>query len=398
LLSVSSVVSIVTSLPLVSSTYDKVSDAYTATKENHPIVKLVCDAAETGVKTIAVAAAGTMQPILTKLEPHVAAADEYAHKSLDKLEKKLPILQQPADQVISNGKERVVSTVTEAKDTVTGMMDMAKDAVQSSMDATKSMVASGIDKIIESSVAHKVASGIDTLLEKSEELVDHYLPITDEELGQYAWSTALFDLQKSYYMRLGALSTKLRHRAYLHTLGKLKLCAQSTQEALSQLQQTIDLVGENRCLLLNACFLLTACLEWLPLPRYNFFFFFFSSFPCLGRMIESQALTVACRVIQHLKATSLTLMSNIQGLPASICNQVQQIKGDTEDLNAAFSTATSVHDLSSSLLSQSREKVAAIQRSLDELLEYVVHNMPLTWLVGPFTPAGEHAEDDEVKD
>uniref|UniRef100_A0A7M4FAE6 Perilipin n=1 Tax=Crocodylus porosus TaxID=8502 RepID=A0A7M4FAE6_CROPO len=387
-----SVVSIVTSLPLVSSTYDKVSDAYTATKENHPIVKLVCDAAETGVKTIAVAAAGTMQPILTKLEPHVAAADEYAHKSLDKLEKKLPILQQPADQVISNGKERVVSTVTEAKDTVTGMMDMAKDAVQSSMDATKSMVASGIDKIIESSVAHKVASGIDTLLEKSEELVDHYLPITDEELGQYMASTEEQKQQKSYYMRLGALSTKLRHRAYLHTLGKLKLCAQSTQEALSQLQQTIDLVGENRCLLLNACFLLTACLEWKQPDMSE------DNIPAQPEMIESQALTVACRVIQHLKATSLTLMSNIQGLPASICNQVQQIKGDTEDLNAAFSTATSVHDLSSSLLSQSREKVAAIQRSLDELLEYVVHNMPLTWLVGPFTPAGEHAEDDEVKD
>uniref|UniRef100_A0A7M4FBE6 Perilipin n=1 Tax=Crocodylus porosus TaxID=8502 RepID=A0A7M4FBE6_CROPO len=396
--------SIVTSLPLVSSTYDKVSDAYTATKENHPIVKLVCDAAETGVKTIAVAAAGTMQPILTKLEPHVAAADEYAHKSLDKLEKKLPILQQPADQVISNGKERVVSTVTEAKDTVTGMMDMAKDAVQSSMDATKSMVASGIDKIIESSVAHKVASGIDTLLEKSEELVDHYLPITDEELGQYMASTEEQKQQKSYYMRLGALSTKLRHRAYLHTLGKLKLCAQSTQEALSQLQQTIDLVGENRCLLLNQAVdqklqnvhekMNQMWLAWLrKQPDMSE-----DNIPAQPEMIESQALTVACRVIQHLKATSLTLMSNIQGLPASICNQVQQIKGDTEDLNAAFSTATSVHDLSSSLLSQSREKVAAIQRSLDELLEYVVHNMPLTWLVGPFTPAGEHAEDDEVKD
>ncbi|XP_019410298.1 PREDICTED: perilipin-3-like [Crocodylus porosus] len=402
-----SVVSIVTSLPLVSSTYDKVSDAYTATKENHPIVKLVCDAAETGVKTIAVAAAGTMQPILTKLEPHVAAADEYAHKSLDKLEKKLPILQQPADQVISNGKERVVSTVTEAKDTVTGMMDMAKDAVQSSMDATKSMVASGIDKIIESSVAHKVASGIDTLLEKSEELVDHYLPITDEELVKLASSLEEFEMasteeqkqQKSYYMRLGALSTKLRHRAYLHTLGKLKLCAQSTQEALSQLQQTIDLMDcvkqavdqklQNVHEKMNQMWL--AWLRKQPDMSED-------NIPAQPEMIESQALTVACRVIQHLKATSLTLMSNIQGLPASICNQVQQIKGDTEDLNAAFSTATSVHDLSSSLLSQSREKVAAIQRSLDELLEYVVHNMPLTWLVGPFTPAGEHAEDDEVKD
>lgn len=87
--------------------------------------------------------------------------------------------------------------------------------------------------------------------------------------------------QKSYYVCLGSLSTKLRHRAYLHTLGKLKLCGQSTQEALSQLSQTIDLVGENRYLSLNACFLLTACLEWLPLPRYNSFFLLS---PYLGRV------------------------------------------------------------------------------------------------------------------
>ncbi|KYO35126.1 perilipin-3-like [Alligator mississippiensis] len=346
------VVGRVTSLPLVSSTYDKVSDAYTATKENHPLIKSVCDAAETGVKTIAIAAAGTVQPILIKLEPHIAAADEYAHKSLDKLEKKLPILQQPADQVISDGKELVVSTVTVSFASVTGMMDMAKDAVQNM----------------------KLASSL-----KGFEMA------SIEEQKQ----------QKSYYVCLGSLSTKLRHRAYLHTLGKLKLCGQSTQEALSQLSQTIDLMDcvkqavdqklQNGHEKMNQMWL--AWLRKQPGMSED-------NIPAQPEMIESQALTVACRVIQHLEATSLTLMSNIQGLPASVYNQVQQIKGNIEDLNAAFSSAASFHDLSSNLLSQSREKVAAIRRCLDELLEYVVHNMPLTWLVGPFTPAGEHVEDD----
>ena len=57
------------SLPLVSSACGMVSAAYACTKESHPYVQSVCDAAEKGVKTLAVAAVSGAQPILTKLEP-----------------------------------------------------------------------------------------------------------------------------------------------------------------------------------------------------------------------------------------------------------------------------------------------------------------------------------------
>ncbi len=46
-----------------------VSAAYTSTKESHPHVKTVCDAAEKGVKTLTAAAVSGAQPILSKLEP-----------------------------------------------------------------------------------------------------------------------------------------------------------------------------------------------------------------------------------------------------------------------------------------------------------------------------------------
>lgn len=62
-------VSRVANLPLVSSTYDMVSTAYTSTKENHPYLKSVCDVAEKGVKTLTSVAVSGAQPLLTKLEP-----------------------------------------------------------------------------------------------------------------------------------------------------------------------------------------------------------------------------------------------------------------------------------------------------------------------------------------
>lgn len=49
--------------------------------------------------------------------------------------------------------------------------------------------------------------------------------------------------QQSYFVRLGSLSTKLRHRALQHSLGKLQSARRSSQDVLAQLQRTLDLVG-----------------------------------------------------------------------------------------------------------------------------------------------------------
>uniref|UniRef100_A0A452HF85 Perilipin n=1 Tax=Gopherus agassizii TaxID=38772 RepID=A0A452HF85_9SAUR len=409
------VVSRVANLPLVSSTYDKVSATYTAAKEDHSLIKSVCGVAEMGAKTIATAAVGGVQPILTTLKPQTV--NEYACKGLDKLEEKLPILQQPADKVISSTKELVSSTVTgtkdavvgavtEAKDVVTGIMGKTKETVQGSVDATRSVMTSSMSAVMESSVGQKVVSSIDTLLGKSEELVDFYLPITDEELVKLATSLEGFEVAsvkqqrqpKSYYVRLGSLSTKLRQRAYQHSLGKVKQVGQSTKEALFQLQQTIDLIeyakeavgpklhdGQEK---LNQMWQEWSRREIGASEDED------SAKP---EVIESQTLAVSRSIIHHLQAICLTLVSSIQGLPANVQDQVQEILTGLEDLHASFSTAASFQDLSSSILSQSREKVAKAQESLNELLEYVVHNIPLTWIVGPFAPAGDSAVDDKVE-
>lgn len=59
----------VTSLPLVSSTYDMVSSMYSNTKDLSPYIKTVCEAAEQGVRTITSVALTTASPIMGKLEP-----------------------------------------------------------------------------------------------------------------------------------------------------------------------------------------------------------------------------------------------------------------------------------------------------------------------------------------
>lgn len=46
------------------------------------------------------------------------------------------------------------------------------------------MVGTGVSTVVDSRVGRLLATGVDTVLGKSEELVERYLPGTDEELGE----------------------------------------------------------------------------------------------------------------------------------------------------------------------------------------------------------------------
>ncbi|XP_053559131.1 perilipin-3 isoform X1 [Bombina bombina] len=398
------VVSRVYNIPLVSSAYSVVSSVYSSTKESHPYVKSVCDVAEKGAKTLTGVAVSGAQPILTRLEPQIATANELACKGLDKLESTLPILQQPTNKVVSDTKEMVTgardavtsavtSTVTGARDTMTGavsgVMGLALGAVQGGVDMTRAAV----NSVMESRVGQLVSSGVDTVLGKSEELVDHYLPMTDEELAQLASSVEGFEVapvqqqreQQSYFVRLGSLSSKLRHRAYQHSLGKVRSARTNTQEALTQLHQTFDLMESARQSVHGGQEKLHQLwLDWSRKQPGS------SSTEGEERLQEEpldyRALAMTRSLTQQLQTTCLTLATGAQGLPSHIQERMQQLRQNVQELHSSFSSAHSFGDLSSGILAQSRERTKKVKEHVDELFSYVVANTPLTWLVGPFAP------------
>lgn len=106
-------------------------------------------------------------------------------------------------------------------------------------------------------------------------------------------------------------------------------------------------------------------------------------------------------MIQQLQAACQSLVSSIQEIPSSLQDKVQQVHQNTGELHTTVSTVGSFQQLSSTLLAQSRQKVLQAQQYMDDLLEYVVHNTPLTWLVGPFilanNPLAEVVESDLVE-
>ncbi|KAM9369046.1 uncharacterized protein LRP34_010766 [Phaethornis superciliosus] len=406
----------VASLPLVSSAYDMVSTAYASTKQSHPYVRTVCDAAEKGVKTLTAAAVSGAQPLLTKLEPQISTANEYACKGLDKLEEKLPILQQPPSQLISDTKQLVTSTVTGAKDVlsstmagakdavtsrVTGMMDMTKGAVQGSVELTKSAVSSGVSTVMGSTMGQMVASGVSSMLDKSEELVDHYLPMTDEELAKLATAVEGFEpeqqkQQQSYFVRLGSLSAKVQHRALQHSLGKLQSARRSSQEVLTQLHRTLDLVeqlklGVDQRLQGGQEKLQQMWLEWSKKQPGG------GKDPVPPEQVESGALAMLQGLTQQLQSSCQPLVSSLQGLPASIQEKAGQMRQNVEELRAGLASAASLQEVTGGVLARARAQATRARQLMDELVEHVAHNTPLTWLVGPFAPSAQCLADQEMK-
>ncbi|NXK75500.1 PLIN3 protein, partial [Amazona guildingii] len=395
-----SVVSRVAGLALVSCACGAVSTAYSSTKESHPYVRSVCDAAEKGVKTLTAAAVSGAQPILSKLEPQLSTANEYACKGLDKLEEKLPILQQPPQRVTSPlgaaggssaglgaGAWRPCAVpsqvVAGTRALVSCTVGLARGAVQGGVART----CSALSTVAGSRVGQILATGVDTMLSKSEELVERYLPGTDEELAG-AEVAALGQQRRwqSYFVRVGSLSAKLRHRGLRRSLGELQRARHRAQHILAQLHRAFELVEQMRQGMDGPLYgtrqrLHCMWLEWsqqeaVPMEESE-----------VRGWVEARTLAMLRGLLHQLHAACTRLAAGIRGLPSSVQETAGHVRHSVEGVQASLSRARSFHDLSELVMEQSREKVLRAQLSIDEMLEHVGEHAPLPWLVGPFAPA-----------
>ncbi|XP_050013342.1 perilipin-2 isoform X1 [Alexandromys fortis] len=400
-----SVVTRVANLPLVSSTYELVSSAYISTKDQHPYLRSVCEMAEKGVKTVTSVAVTSALPIIQKLEPQIAVANTYACKGLDRIEERLPILNQPTAEIVANAKgavtgakDAVTTTVAGAKDsvasTLTGVVDKTKGAVTGSVERTKSVVNGGINTVLGSRMAQLVSSGVENALAKSELLVDQYLPLTQEELETEAKKVEGFDMvqKPSYYVRLGSLSTKLRSRAYQQALSRVKDAKQKSQETISQLHSTVRLIEFARKNMQGAQDKLSVSwVEWKRSMGYDD-----TDESHCAEHIESRTLAIARNLTQQLQTTCQTLLSNVQGLPQNVQDQANHLGAMAGDIYSVFRNAASFKEVSDSFLTSSKGQLQKMKESLDDVMDYLVNNTPLNWLVGPFYPQSTESQNAEV--
>lgn len=356
----------VVALPLVKATCTAVSDAYSAAKDRHPLLGSACRLAEHCVCSLTTSALDHAQPLLSHLQPQLATVNDLACRGLDKLEEKLPFLQQPSEMVVTSAKDAVASGMT-------GMAGLARQGRRWSVELKRSM-----------------SHAVDVVLGKSEELVDHFLPMTEEELAELAaeaegpevGSVEQQRRHQGYFVRLGSLSTRLRHLAYEHSLGKLRQKKHHAQDTLAQLQETLELIDLVQCGM-------TPTTPARPGKVHELWGDWSLSTLENGRrrsQVELETLVLSRSLMRELQSSVDALETSVRGLPRDAQEKVAEVRRSVDTLQAAFADARCFRDVSASVLAEGRGRVARAHACVDELLELVVQTMPLPWLVGPFSP------------
>lgn len=98
--------------------------------------------------------------------------------------------------------------------------------------------------------------------------------------------------------------------------------------------------------------------------------------PSSPQVIESRTLALARSLSQQLQTTCLVLVSSLQGLPTHIQQEALSLSH----------TASQQYRRRATRLTLSRVRLERIRESLDDVMDYMVNNTPLNWLVGPFYP------------
>ncbi|XP_053177677.1 mannose-6-phosphate receptor binding protein 1 isoform X2 [Scomber japonicus] len=385
------VVSRVSNLPLVSSACEVVSSAYSSTKDSVPLLKGVMDVAETGVRTLGAAATTGSKPLLDIIEPQLATVNEYAMKGLDKMEEKLPILQQPADKVVSNTVGMVYQSVTGAKDAVVG-------AVMGGVELTRAAVSGGISTVMGTRMGQMVSSGMGLALSRSEDWVDQNLPLTERELAAVAepatgeaGEVATLSASPSYFVRLGKLSAKVQERALQQSLVRARHARDATHVAVSQITSTLDLLESARSSLGSASNQIGGASEqllqrWTEWKQKEGGAGQNESEPDGAKdetELEGRVLSMVRGLSEQLRSASSNVVSSAQGLPGAVQEQLTSARRSAEDLHSSFRNTSTLTPL---LLERSRHHLTQVQQSLDGVMEYLLNNTPLNWLVGPFAP------------
>ncbi|XP_067085626.1 mannose-6-phosphate receptor binding protein 1 isoform X1 [Osmerus mordax] len=393
-----SVVSRVGSLPLVSSACGVVSTAYTTTRDSVPLLKGVMDVAESGVRTLGAAATTGSKPILDRLEPQIAAVNEYAMKGLDKMEQNLPILQQPADKLVSDTVGMMYQSVFGAKDAMMG-------AMMGGVEMTRAVVSGGLSTVMGTRVGQMVSSGVGLVLTRSEDWVEHNLPLSEKELAELAEpGPSVKDtpaVGSSYFVRLGKLSAKVQERALQLSLQRAQRARDSSYAAVGQISSTLDLLERAR----SASNQLGGAPEQL-LQRWRDWnegqpgeavaMAEVDAGPKGETELEGRTLSMVRGMSDQLRSACLGVVSSAQGLPGVVQDQLANARQAAEDLQSSLGKTSSLTPV---LLEQSRKHLKQVglrldprlltnqvRHSLDGVMEYLLNNTPLNWLVGPFAP------------
>ncbi|XP_043972474.1 perilipin 6 isoform X1 [Gambusia affinis] len=160
-------------LPLIRSVFRSVSSLLSGVKERYPLLGLVGDVAEVGVRGVSEEALRRATPLLQSLEPQIDLANRLALTGLDSLERTFPILNQSTEEVMTHLKDAFFLTLDDVQVWVVDGLDGALDQLERAADSVRTAGR----QLQETQVGQAAAAGLDNVLSLLEDSAAYYLPL-----------------------------------------------------------------------------------------------------------------------------------------------------------------------------------------------------------------------------
>ncbi|XP_077455156.1 perilipin 6 [Stigmatopora argus] len=240
----------VSHLPLFRSALQSVTSVYSEAKCRYPLLGLVGDVAEVGVRNASMAALSGATPLMQTLRPQIEVANSFALVGLDQLERTFPILHQSTDEVVGHLKDAFFLTLDDVQLWVVDGLDGAMDQMERLTHSAWTVVR----QLQDSQVGRAASSGLDDVLNRLENATAYYLPLPptlrrEWEMRVLEYEDEDDDDEPSMWTRVRSLLLSISLQLY-HRLAKIQEQLRDASRALGDavrvtgLGAVLDLLGD----------------------------------------------------------------------------------------------------------------------------------------------------------
>jgi len=198
----------IVSLPMVGSALGFATNSYDRVKNSNAIVTNALSRAEQSVNYVL----ETSKPVVIKFEKQINFADDFACRSLEKVEEYVPILKQSPTEIKKNTMEKYEEMKKAGTDKVVNLKDYG-------MERINSVVYNQYTQVI-----------LKSALDLTESAIDHYLPRIEGETDAEETSAE----ETNVVERVTSLSDKMKRRLQKQLLSQLEYVQKRSVEIMDQ--------------------------------------------------------------------------------------------------------------------------------------------------------------------
>ncbi|XP_033213886.1 uncharacterized protein LOC117170954 [Belonocnema kinseyi] len=205
-------------IPVISSAIERTGSTYSYLKDSNYLVNWALSHAEAGLHYATAAAAPIATPLAKKFEGQISAVDQKLCQGLDAVEKKVPMVKQPPQQIYDAAKEVMNSTLQPTIDRLVS----AKQSATQQATSLKDISINKANEILSTRYGALAVQSVDSTSALVNKLLDHYFPPAEGEDAQPAPVSAEENKVLHAVQTVGQLSSKTANRVYHSVAAQLR--------------------------------------------------------------------------------------------------------------------------------------------------------------------------------